>query len=103
MSDSKGDMKKMETAQQSQVTPDRILQLVFRYAPPLIIQAGLANGVFDALEPGPSSVDQVSAATGASHRGLRAIMNAIVGLGLWAVGGGPVRSSAFRRSGPSNS
>jgi len=101
MSEIKGD-KVMETAQESEiqcqnddrrhlsppqqgqeeVTPDRILQLVFGYAPPLIIQAGIANGVFDSLEQGPRYVSEVSAITGAAVRGLRTIMNAMVGLGL---------------------
>jgi SAM-dependent methyltransferase len=74
----------METARQFQTTPDRILQLVFGCAPPLIIQAGVANGVFDALENGPKGVEEVSATTGASVRGLRTIMNAMVGIGLLA-------------------
>jgi len=82
MNEIKGATKNMGTAEQPQATPDRILQLLFGYAPPLIIQAGLANGVFDCLEDGPRYVVEVSAITGAPVRGLRAIMNAMVGIGL---------------------
>ena len=78
------DRRHLSPSQQRQegVTPDRILLLVFGYAPPLIIQAGIANGVFDSLEQGPRYVSEVSAITGAAVRGLRTIMNAMVGLGL---------------------
>jgi hypothetical protein len=54
----------MQAAQHYQATADRILQLAFGYAPPLVIHAAIANGVFDALETGPRSVDGISAATG---------------------------------------
>lgn len=76
------DIQNTETAQQYQVTPDRILQLSFGYAPPLIIQAALTHRVFDVLETGPRSLKEVSANTSLPERGLRAIMNALVGLGL---------------------
>ena len=58
------------------------MQFGFAYAPPLIIGAAAANKVFDALEAGPKTVEQISKETGASTRGLRAIMNALVGLEL---------------------
>src|SRR5437762_1585341 len=67
---------------QNQVTPERLMQLASAYAPPLIIGAAAANGVFDALARGPQSLEQVSRETGSSLRGLRAIMNALVGLEL---------------------
>jgi ubiquinone/menaquinone biosynthesis C-methylase UbiE len=65
-----------------QVTPERLQQLGFGYAPPLIISAAVSNKVFDTLENGARTVEQVSKKTGASVRGLRAIMNALVGLDL---------------------
>jgi SAM-dependent methyltransferase len=64
------------------VTPDRIMRYSFAYAAPLILEAAVDVGAFDALEGGPRSLDQVAAATRASRRGLRALLNALVGLEL---------------------
>jgi ubiquinone/menaquinone biosynthesis C-methylase UbiE len=63
-------------------TSERLMQLGFAYAPPLIIRAAVSNKVFDTLAPGAKSADEVSKETGASVRGLRAVMNALVGLEL---------------------
>ena len=65
-----------------QVTPERLMQFGFAYAPPLIIGAAVANKIFDALENGAKSVEQLKLETGAAERGLRAVMNALVGLDL---------------------
>jgi ubiquinone/menaquinone biosynthesis C-methylase UbiE len=72
----------MKPSKKNQVTPERLMQFGFAYAPPIIIGAAAANRVFDALEAGPKTVEQISRETGASTRGLRAIMNALVGLEL---------------------
>ena len=72
----------MPKNEQPQVTPERLMQFGSAYAPPLIIGAAVANKVFDTLASGPRSVAEVSRETGASTRGLRAIMNALVGLEL---------------------
>src|SRR5438128_1408826 len=64
------------------VTPERIMQYSFGYAAPLVLEAAVDVGAFDALESGPKSLDQVAAATRASPRGLRALLNALVGLKL---------------------
>lgn len=74
--------KIMEPQMQSQVTPERIMQFAFSYAPPLIIEAALHHRVFDVLNNASKTVEQVSEETGASARGLRAIMNALVALQL---------------------
>ena len=58
------------------------MQFGFAYAPPLIIAAAVSNKVFDSLESGSKTVDQISKETGASERGLRLLMNALVGLEL---------------------
>src|SRR6266700_572363 len=65
-----------------QITSERLQQLDFAYAPPLIISAAVSNKVFDALESGAKTVEPVSKETGASVRGLRAVMDALVGLDL---------------------
>jgi len=60
--------------------PDRIHQFGFGFAPPLILEAAVRHGVFDSLDDGPKTMDEIVAACGASRRGLRAILNALVGL-----------------------
>ena len=72
----------MKAARKNQVTPERLMQFGFAYAPPLIIAAAVSNKVFDSLESGSKTVDQISKETGASARGLRMLMNALVGLEL---------------------
>jgi ubiquinone/menaquinone biosynthesis C-methylase UbiE len=70
----------MSSNTEAQVTPERIMQLAWGYAPPLILEAGIRHRVFDILDNGSKTVEEVAAATGASRRGLSAIMNALVGL-----------------------
>jgi ubiquinone/menaquinone biosynthesis C-methylase UbiE len=65
-----------------QVTSERLQQLGFAYGPPLIISAAVSNNVFDTLVNAAKTVEQVSKETGASVRGLRAIMDTLVGLKL---------------------
>jgi ubiquinone/menaquinone biosynthesis C-methylase UbiE len=65
-----------------QVTPERLMELSFAYAPPLIISAGVSNKVFDLLEDGAKTPEQIAEETGASARALRILMNALVGLDL---------------------
>jgi ubiquinone/menaquinone biosynthesis C-methylase UbiE len=71
-----------KTSPRKQITSERLQQLGFAYAPPLIVSAAVSNKVFDALETGAKTVEQVSKETGASVRGLGAIMDALVGLDL---------------------
>jgi 3-hydroxy-5-methyl-1-naphthoate 3-O-methyltransferase len=72
----------MKASGENQVTPERLMQFGSAYAPPLIIGAAARNKVFDTLDGGPKTVEEVAKATGCSIRGLRAIMNALVGLEL---------------------
>ena len=72
----------MKTPEKNEITPERLMQFGFAYAPPLIIGAAVGNKVFDTLAAGPKTVEEVSKATGSSLRGLRSIMNALVGLEL---------------------
>src|SRR5262249_3348875 len=71
-----------KTRQKKQVTPNRLMELSFAYAPPLIISAAAGNKVFDALEHSAKTADEVAEETGASPRALRILMNALVGLNL---------------------
>jgi SAM-dependent methyltransferase len=61
------------------VTPERILQMAWGFAAPLILESAIKNRVFDVLDEGPKSLAETAKATGASERGLSAIMNALVG------------------------
>src|SRR6266481_5919194 len=72
-------MKKRET---KKLTPERLQQFGFAYAPPLIISAAVNNKVFDTLQDGARTVEQVKKQTGGSARGLRSIMDALVGMEL---------------------
>lgn len=74
----------MSTSSQTQVTPQRIMQFAWGYVPPLVIEAAMRNRVFDVLDGGAKTVEEVHRETGASIRGLLAIMNALVGIELLA-------------------
>ena len=67
---------------QAQVTPERLMQFMFGFAPTLIIEAALQLHLFDSLKDAPKPIEQISQETEASVRGLRAVMNALVALGL---------------------
>jgi 3-hydroxy-5-methyl-1-naphthoate 3-O-methyltransferase len=66
------------------VTPERLMQFAWGYAPTLILEAAIRNRVFDVLDGHPMPLDEVAKATGASTRGLSAIMNALVGINFLA-------------------
>jgi SAM-dependent methyltransferase len=72
----------------SSVTPQRIMEMAWGYAPPLILESAVRNGLFDALEKGPRTLEEIAAATGVSERGARAVLNALVGFGFLSVSGG---------------
>jgi SAM-dependent methyltransferase len=61
-------------------TPERLMQLAWSYAPPLILDAALKWRVFDLLDQGPQTAAELATRSGASVRGLTAILNALVGL-----------------------
>ena len=68
------------SVQHAQVSPERIMQMAWGYAPPLILEAAIRHHIFDVLDAGPKNIWEVEKATGASARGLTAVMNALVGL-----------------------
>jgi hypothetical protein len=70
----------MTTAVNSPVTPERIMQFAWGYVPPLVLEAAVRHRVFDVLDAGPKTISEVQKETGASERGLTAVMNALVGL-----------------------
>ncbi|HEX5397527.1 MAG TPA: methyltransferase dimerization domain-containing protein [Verrucomicrobiae bacterium] len=72
----------MKNPKNTKPTPDRIMQMSWGYAAPLIIEAAVKHQVFDALAGSPKKVQQLARKTGASIRGLTAICHALVGLQL---------------------
>jgi ubiquinone/menaquinone biosynthesis C-methylase UbiE len=61
------------------VTPERIMQFAWGYAPTLILEAALHHRVFDALDEKPKSVSELAAETATDERALRSILDALVG------------------------
>ena len=70
----------MTTSAPAAVTPERIMQFAWGYVPPLVLEAAIRHRVFDVLDSGAKTLHEVHLETGASERGLAAIMNALVGL-----------------------
>lgn len=73
-------MNKIHTAASGSLNPNRLLQFALSCAPPLLLEAGVKHGVFDRLNVAPMTTEELSAATGCSARGLRTLLNALVGL-----------------------
>jgi ubiquinone/menaquinone biosynthesis C-methylase UbiE len=66
------------------VTPERLTQMAWSFAPSLMLEAAVQNGVFASLAEGAKSVPELHRNTGNSERGLTALLNALAGLGLVA-------------------
>jgi len=74
----------MSATTAAQVTPERIMQFAWGYAAPLVLEAAIRHRVFDVLDSGPKSLEELQGATGASARGLAAIANVLVGMDFLA-------------------
>jgi SAM-dependent methyltransferase len=73
-------LDKMSSQVSAQATPERVMQTVWSLVQPLALDAAVQNHVFDVLDAGPKTLEEVSRATGASIRGLAAVMNLLVGI-----------------------
>src|SRR5215470_13150205 len=69
-------------AKNKSLTPERIMQFAWGYAPTLVIEAAVRHGVFDLLKKGALTSAQVATRTNASPRGISAILNVLVSLNL---------------------
>src|SRR4051812_16120305 len=69
---------RMQTTTNKPLTPDRLMQMTWAYSAPLIIEAAIRNRLFDLLDSGPKTLEELSRESGASNRGLRMIANALV-------------------------
>jgi ubiquinone/menaquinone biosynthesis C-methylase UbiE len=67
---------------QSAVTPERISQMAWGFGATMIMEAAVENRVFDLLDSGPKTIEQVAEQAGTSLRGTRVLMNALAGMGL---------------------
>jgi ubiquinone/menaquinone biosynthesis C-methylase UbiE len=74
----------MTTSVTAPVTPERIMQFAWGYVPPLVLEAAVHHRIFDVLDAGPKTISEVQKETGASERGLTAVMNALVGMNFLA-------------------
>jgi SAM-dependent methyltransferase len=64
------------------VTPQRIMEMVWDFARPMMAEAALHLGVFDAMSQGARTAAQISERTHASPRGVAALLDGLVGTGL---------------------
>ncbi|MGA2440801.1 MAG: class I SAM-dependent methyltransferase [Tepidisphaeraceae bacterium] len=64
------------------ISPQRLTEFAWGFAPMLIIHAAIKNRVFDVLNAGPKTLEEIAAATQSSQRGLRALLEALVGFGI---------------------
>ena len=58
------------------------MQFAWSYAPTLVIEAAVHHGVFDLLDKSPLTAAQVAKKTGASQRGVNALLDVLVGFHL---------------------
>jgi len=80
LSSAKSKKHPIKSLAQEAPTPDRILQMAWGFAPPLILETALNFGIFDAVDQGPKTVEELAQSADTSVRGMRAILNALVGL-----------------------
>src|SRR5215469_9744858 len=69
-------------AKNKSLTPERIMQFVWGYAPTLVIEAAVRHGVFDQLKKGPLTATQVASKTRTSQRGVKGILDVLVSIHL---------------------
>jgi methylase of polypeptide subunit release factors len=69
-----------ESKQEQELSPQRLMQMSWGYAPPLIIETALHFKLFDLIEEGANTVGELAKRSGGSERGLRAVLNALVAL-----------------------
>lgn len=65
-------------------SPARLMQLAWGFAPPLIIEAAVESGFFDAVAGRSMNASELAAATNCSERGVTAVMDSLIGLALAA-------------------
>lgn len=77
-------MSEASRQESSQLTPEVLLQMSFSFAPSRVLSAGLQLAVFSHIAAGKKSVAEIAQAAGASERGMRMLLDALVSLQLLA-------------------
>ena len=68
--------------EQHSLNPQRISQLASGYAAPLMLEAAIEHKVFDLLDRGLMTAEEVARASGTSVRGMRILLNGLIALEL---------------------
>ncbi|MGP4014949.1 methyltransferase [Saccharopolyspora sp. 5N708] len=80
--------------QNSQPTPDRILRLINGYWATGILGAAASHSLFNHLDAGADTADQLAAQAGISERGAQTLLDGLVSLGLVELRDGSYRNAA---------
>jgi len=70
----------LERPVETRVTPERIIQTVYGFAPAYLLDAAARLGIFDALADGSKTTSQIARDCSVSARGAKAVLNALAGL-----------------------
>jgi SAM-dependent methyltransferase len=74
--------KSKPAARSNPVTPQRIMEMVWGFAPPMIAEAALHNGIFDAMDAGAKTLSQIREKTNTSLRGITILLDGLIATGL---------------------
>jgi SAM-dependent methyltransferase len=77
----------MPDAPAQPLSPQRIMTMIWGFAAPLTLEAAVRHRVFDTLDERPKTLEEIAKGTGASLRGLRAILNTLVAFEILAKDG----------------
>jgi ubiquinone/menaquinone biosynthesis C-methylase UbiE len=77
----------------TQLTPDKVMQLITGGWATAILGSAAKNGIFDALEGDGGDASTVARKTSISERGAQAVLNGLTGLGLVTLSNGRYRNT----------
>lgn len=72
----------MVTGPNSNPIPERLMQFVFGFAPPVLIKAAIRHRIFDILDEAAMDFERLCAETNVFRRRLRSLVNSLVSLEL---------------------
>ncbi|NUS12086.1 MAG: methyltransferase domain-containing protein [Streptomyces sp.] len=78
----------------NQPTPERIMQLANGYWATAILGAAASHALFTHLDAGADTAEQLAGKAGISQRGVQALLDGLVSLGLVELHGGSYRNTA---------
>lgn len=67
----------LDAAAQQPPTPERIMQMMWGFAPPLMLEVAVRHRVFDFVDTTSRTVEEIAQHTGGSVRGWLAVLNAL--------------------------